>query len=525
MSEPSRLRRTIAPRSFEQLFDSRKARESYSGSRAGIYQNIFNPATRVQVFQGFGKMGEESIFRPMPPLDPQHPAERLFPGRYSCEPGHFSHWQQPYLIAKWVGLPSADGSSSRITLVLGRPGDGRWMERPYALLHRRLMMAKNGRVADTRGFDVAWLRLLSGDSRSGPCLPAVTEHFFIQCFVYAGGVYDSSLGQTVLVNFLHDRGQPLGALEGDPLPIFVLTRSTGQKLISGRESTDRRDGVESLLDRRRPEATDDDVVRRRYDRVFHYGDPVGTFDPATRTVRGGVFVHVFFPSRTTRPSPDSTWNGQQEEFQGYECRLSNRLPAGKGGGTIGPDLDPALVDRVFDLADFWDESSPGARDGLIVIPDVAEEAVRVVAAFPGMERLFRYAWYDHPEWFSSADARTVLRGATSFVQPAADQTHSSPSSASASASTPAHRRDVVTPPSFFDDLDDDLDADARETSPVVAADPVIGDGRPADEFLNESNRLAEAYQKQLRQHTTPSETSTPSSGRPTPRRRPSPPPP
>jgi hypothetical protein len=93
------LRKKIhAPRTGAE-YDTREARKARGGNAAGLYSNIFNPkAGRVIAFQGFGTAGEMTTFRPFAPFDSHDPSV-LAPGRKSCEPGHFSHWQQAFQIA------------------------------------------------------------------------------------------------------------------------------------------------------------------------------------------------------------------------------------------------------------------------------------------------------------------------------------------------------------------------------------------------------------------------------------------
>lgn len=410
----ARLRREIAPRTTG-MYDSRETRKTRAPSQAGLYANIFNPKQgRVITFQGFGDQGEKTTFRPFPPLDPYNPTGALASGRGSTEPGHYSHWQQVYMIAKWVGL-NEDGCE-KVTLVLGKPGDPAWMKRPYQILSRRIFQGKKGRLVDGLAdkFDIRWLSLLEGDSKRGAQLSATSETFFIQCAVYKGAVYDMDKKKNIFVDFLEQRTKPMGLDAADPLPIMILSKSTGYKLISGHEPTEKRDAIESLLDRRK---ADHDPESQNYDEVFFYGDPVGNFDPSTSTVSGGVFVSLFMPSKGMEVPKFSTWDGEIDEFQGYEAQVLRKYRK-PDNEIITADLDSDDVDRIFDKAQFWDESAPGANDGLITMPSEEEEALLVAKAFKKLPHMLRYAWADKPEWFTP-EVNAVLGQKVMAVNPKA----------------------------------------------------------------------------------------------------------
>jgi hypothetical protein len=270
-----RMRRDIAPRTTQQ-YDSRTTRQTHGGNQAGLYQNVFNPKVKVMTFQGFGDEGQRSVFRPYAPLDFNDPEGTLAPGRITFEPGHYSHWQTCFIVAKWIGLKE-DGCQ-KVSLCLGRPGDGQWIKRPYRTLYKRIDDAADGKIVNglQSRFNVEWLKLLKGGKTTGGAeLSAPGETFFVQCAVYKGAVYDNDKKKNVLTDFMEQRGIPMGLKQEDPLPIFVLSKKTGFKLISGHEPTSKRDAIDSLLDLRRQ---DYDPQSEEVNEVFFFGDPVGTFN-------------------------------------------------------------------------------------------------------------------------------------------------------------------------------------------------------------------------------------------------------
>ena len=415
MAEGSkRIARTIAPRTSQQ-YDSREVRKTRTGNQAGLFANVFNPKVnggRVVTFQGYGDQGERSVFRPFAPLDQEEPTSRLAPGRASLDPGHYTHWQRAFMVAKWAGLK--DDGCEKVTLLLGAPGDGEWMKRPYRMLHRRIQDAADGKILNglTKRFNVEWLKLLKGDSKGGAQLPSVGEMFFVQCAVYQGAVYDMDKKKNVFTNFLEQRDVPMGLKDEDPLPVFVLSKSTGFKLISGHEATSKKEAIESILDRRR---ADHDPASEDFNEVFFYGDPVGTFDPDAGTLTGGVFVSLFMPSKGMDVPKFSTWSGEIEEFQGYEAIVTRKYRK-PDGEVIDASLDKEATDQIFNKFQFWEESEPGAEDGLMRLPSVEEECVLVAKAFKKLPHLLHYAWSDRPEWFT-ADVNAVLGQRTSVVNP------------------------------------------------------------------------------------------------------------
>jgi hypothetical protein len=485
------MRRDIVPRTTEP-YDTRQVRKNRGGNLAGLFSNIFNPKIRVMTFQGFGDEGQVSTFRPLPPLDLRAPTTRLASGRLSVDPGHFSHWQQVLMIAKWIGL--REERCQRTTLMLGRPGDGQWGKRPYHLLYRAIANAKRGRIADglQNRFDIQWLRLLEGDSRGSAALPATSETFFVQSAIYRGAMYDLDKRKNVYVDYMEQRDQPLGFKEEDPLPVFVLTKGTGYSLISGHEGSDKRQATDALFDRRKanydPDSDD-------YGEVFFFGDPVGTYDEDTRTVAGGVFVNIFMPTKGMEVPKLSTWDGEIAEFQPYEAQVSRkyRLP---NDDVITADLSEDQVDQVFDKFQFWDESTPGADDGLIRTISVEEEATLVVKAFMDA-KLFRYVWAANPEFFTD-EVNGILAGRVTMVNPKARVGDDEPEDASVDeevpAPTPAPKKDKTLaaasgqrpavgsrkPAPRHDDDEDDggappAPATARRSAPTAADDDEVDD--------------------------------------------------
>lgn len=375
-------------------YDPTTARKNNAGSSAGLFNGIFNKDIQIALFNG--DQSGTTLFRPLPAPDFESPADTLFPGRISEDPGNFSHWQRPARIVKFAGLKE-DGCE-KFSLYMGDLGaDVR--DNPYFLLASRLKKGSDGKFQnnDSRNWDPSWSRLVKDKL---PPVPSIADVFFVMAAIYKGFVYNSEAKKNVLTDFLSKRDYPLGLQPGDALPIVALTGQTGRRLISGFEGSDRTSACDALLDKRDEKGE------------YLFGDPTGTFNPESFTVSGGVLCSMFYPDHKTKKARHTTFSGTIAEAQGYEINVNSVINFANNTQLL-PDMDEAATRQAVQVVQFWNDSSYGANDGLFRVQSQEEIAVSCVKAFKTMPRIFQFVWADRSDLLHLDDVRAVLSSRTS----------------------------------------------------------------------------------------------------------------
>lgn len=364
------------------------------------------------------------VFRPLPSRDYDN-TNNLSPGRESAAQRHYSHFMFPVPAAKYFGADD----QNKFTFLLHVPGDvERRRNEPYTNFYWACYKAhKEGVFAGGRSWDARWNQLMVGSAGKGAAITRPIRLNFMQGFVYANGE-DEFIGG--------EREFARGEDPSEPLCVLQLPQSA--------------DSLFHMWDT--PAESFEGNPDVDFSAPYLFGDPVGTFDPESRTVRGGYFVCCFNPKvtklQTRQTNPTSpwlamSWNGQidPKKVTGYEFAISRGLAI--GGKKIKPSLDNRQVERVVKSSFFWTPS--GNNAGILHFPSNEEKCVMMAQAFKSVPRLLEFAWFDRSEYMT-ADVRKILGGATSSV--------------------PARQPEPTRKATMFESVDDDTDLDSPVSRPV-----------------------------------------------------------
>lgn len=366
------------------------------------------------------------VFRPVPARDYDN-INNLARGRESAAQRHYSHFMFPVAAAKYFGAED----QNKFTFLLHQPGDevGRRNE-PYTNFYWACYRAnKEGVFAGGRSWDARWNQLMVGSSGKGASITRPTKMHFMQGFVYANGEEEFLGGEREFA-----RGED----PNEPMCVLQLPASADSLFHMFDTPVDSFDGNPDV----------------DFNLPYLFGDPVGSFDPATRTVQGGYFVCCFNPKVTkvqprsaanpNSPWLASSWNGQLDpkKVAGYEFAISRGLAL--GGKKIKPSLDNRQVERVVKSSFFWTPSGDNA--GILHFPSNEEKCEMIAQAFKSVPKLLEFAWFDRPEYLT-AGVRKILGGAKSSV-PAPQKTEQTRKSA------------------MFESIDDDTDLEQPTARPA-----------------------------------------------------------
>lgn len=286
----------------------------------------------------------------------------------------------------------------------------------------------NGRFTSNRKWDPDWNCLLSG---SNPAIPKWKQMYFVVGSVYNNGP-DFDLvrehihyeqGSKVVDKEIPRNGIPLGEASDDPVPVIALSVSAGRKLL---ELACR------VKENYKPKDSSDPSA------MYQYGDPCGKFDPATGTVKGGVFFHVYNPERIKfsdteyhqQLARNSTYNAaampigkdSQQAIVLYEAAVSSAIPGPKG------ILKPSLtVEQVQNITSkhlfFWRDSQEDAADSFLLHePSIEERCVMLAKAFKFVPKLVELCWMSNPEYLAFDAVKAILNNRTQVFKPAMDET-------------------------------------------------------------------------------------------------------
>jgi len=164
-----------------------------------------------------------------------------------------------------------------------------------------------------------------------------------------------------------------------------------------------------------------------------YGDPVGTYDPKTGTVKKGVILVAYMAEQLNRLTKQdrekilkhTDWNGQEEAFKSYHDGALASYEA--NGVKFTPSMTKEEVDEVFAKWMFWwdDVQEPEEAPGLIHIPgpdEVAEFMAKGLGWHDAGKAMLEFGWADHPE-FATDSVKGILnnRKAVSFSDTLTDE--------------------------------------------------------------------------------------------------------
>ena len=432
-------------------------------------RTINTQLAKVEMIRPSSKKGD-LVFRPWPCLDYNDPT-KLAPGRASRDDLGQGHWIVHVPMVRYFGLQ--DQGCEPVSFIMYEPWAPNEVRNnnPASVLISAAYNAYNaGQFANGRAWNPLWNKRMvkPKGSQGGAELSKSTWGWFMQASVYLSGDKDYTKA---------DRKLPLGEDPGDGLVVIQLPASANQLV--------------KLLDKRKPaEARANDDTKPWLD--FLYGDPVGIYDPATSTIKGGLIITCFKPSKGDEIPQRSSWNGEISTFSGYEFAVNN-VYSPRANCKVGASMNAAQTAVIKDKVQFWFDDPDNANSkGLLRIATTEEQCLWIAKAFKTEPQLLQFCWADHPE-FMTDEVKAVLNERRSGLVPG----DTSETNTSAPASRP--RRSQVDPtmnrmqppaeeqlteePLTEEPLDGGLEADNQ-----VDNDPFPGDeaGDPAaDEMLDE----------------------------------------
>ena len=334
------------------------------------------------------------IFRPFPPLDSANLRKALLPGRKSPNPFGFTEWFVDTAGAAYVGI-----GDTKFSWVLYNPFDPDSIKsaNPYVVFSRRCLIAYDKGDDNWQG---SWNSLCKGSQGKGAPLSWPVCFTFFQ-----GAVYRNAKALWV-------GKPPLGFGAEDPLSIIRVKSSRSKK--SDRAGLSIK--LQKLLDTPRPEPAQGGGFSAGY----RYGDPVGRFDPKTNTVKGGLFIEIFYPTVTQR-TQHTTWNGSlPENFNpSYEAALHASLTDAVmplRGAKVSSDLDAAATARILEKSQFWwDDPDDPSDKGLIYVPPVEEQLVMIARGFSSVPGLYEFGFDAYPEYLDCPEVQSILRSRKTFA--------------------------------------------------------------------------------------------------------------
>ncbi len=444
----------------------------------------------VQLVRPQGDKGQ-CLLRAWPAPGLEDPANSVQPCRNSQAPGDITEFMVKVMAAAFIGL----GEDKRTFLCYLSGDQAGAEESPYRRFTKTCFQAKKvGKFhgSDNMEWKGTWNKYMEGNKgKGGPAIPDITGIWHLQGHVYING------DQKYMTA---DRGfVPLGMGDNDPLPVIQITDNVGGKLKN------------ELLDT--PKDTwegDDPMAPYKY-------DPIGVFDPDTRTMKGGMFIGIFKPNVYKLPVPPgstdpknpgkphpqltpTTWDGQPPKTKagiwGYDAYLRRQYIAEKGQPTLTADMDAAQTATMLKKYRFWlPDPDDKTSQGLLHIMSAEEQMREIAEAYAAEPKLVRFALGDQSELFTD-EIEAILNNKKTFVNPGVAKVHDEPDPdlqpEGEPEAPPAARtktaKDVVAPPGDIHDYASEFGGDPSapaeeepdaESTAEVEAPPV--DETPAEE--------------------------------------------
>jgi hypothetical protein len=288
--------------------------------------------------------------------------------------------------------------------------------------------AKSGRFAQNRKWDSDWNCLLSAKM---PAISKWKQQYFIIGSVYNNGpdldlvrehIHYESGNKSVDKEIARD-GVPLGDRADDPLVVTPISVSTGRKILQ-MFCKPKETAVEGNLD-------------LNPSLMYKYGDPCGIYNHQTRTVKDGVFVHLFnpdkfLPKQDTKKGEKDPYNvfnrqlsaystyvpGQSaKEIIEYEVSLSTMIPG--PNGALRPSLTTEQVENITSKhLFFWREDQSDPADSFLLYePSIEERCLWIAKAFRFVPQLVELCWMSNPEYLEFDSVKAVLRNRTQVTIP------------------------------------------------------------------------------------------------------------
>jgi len=413
-----RQQRSLKPRSRESVTNRQIEATKDSGSRSGIPagDKSINPKlknVRLERLRCYN--GGKTVIRIWPMLDPENPTGSLLHGRLSAHDfaglGGMSI-SEPVLCVQYAGINRDSGG----LLALGENPEAcsyiiaknksstiegvKFWDEPYVKLYTVAKKAMDAGVFGDggRAWDSAWNPLLRGKM---PALSAFKQKYFIVCSIYENGnefnldreKNEYMMKGKLISNETPRNGVPLGDGPNDPLIVIGVSVSAGKKILE-------------LCNREKEDWTGDEVAKPYL--PFVYGDPTGRFDPATNTVKGGLFFTLYNPTKLTIDSNSSFKGVANPQAVEYEAAVSKTYDG--PNGQLTPSMSEQQVDNVFNKHVFlW---KAGAEDGddshLLQEISIEERCVLLAKAFKQVPKLLEFSWMSNPEYLNYAEVSAIL---------------------------------------------------------------------------------------------------------------------
>lgn len=428
-----RQQRSLKPRSRESVTNRQIEAIKDNGSRTGIPagDKSINPKlknVRLERLRCYN--GGKTVIRIWPMLDPENPTGSLLNGRLSAHDfaglGGMSI-SEPVLCVQYAGINRDSGG----LLALGENPEAcsyiiaknksstiegvKFWDEPYVKLYTVAKKAMDAGVFGDgrRAWDSAWNPLLRGKM---PALSAFKQKYFIVCSIYENGnefnldreKNEYMMKGKLISNEIPRNGVPLGDGPNDPLIVIGVSVSAGKKILE-------------LCNREKEDWTGDEVAKPYL--PFVYGDPTGRFDPATNTVKGGLFFTLYNPTKLTIDSNSSFKGVANPQAVEYEAAVSKTYDG--PGGQLTPSLSEQQVDNVFNKHVFlW---KAGAEDGddshLLQEISIEERCVLLAKAFKQVPKLLEFSWMSNPEYLNYAEVSAILnrRSLVAVTKPAEEE--------------------------------------------------------------------------------------------------------
>jgi hypothetical protein len=421
------MKRNFVPRGKESI-NRQLDSENKEGMRTGTMPGDFsiNPSVKVRFDRLRCYNGGKTVIRVWPMLDPERPTEALLNGRQNTmQTAGLSGMSisEPTVCVSYAGikresrlLPPGE-EPAPFSYIIARSdqqrfvGDGvPYWDEPYIKLYVTCKRAKDsGQFTNGRAWDASWNSLMAGTS---PELCAFKKKYFVVCSVYENSddlnlererVSYKKNAQLVEKEFPR-MGVPLGEGPTDALVVMQLPISAGKKIFQ-------------LCNLEKQDWQGDE--HRDPSIMFKYGDPTGKFDPATGTVKGGLFFTLYNPTKVTIDK-HTTFKGVVPAIVEYEAAVASKYQA-PNGAALTADLNEEQVKNV--LAKhlfFWKESAQDANDSyLLHEPSIEQRCELIAKGFKHVPKLLEFAWMSHSGYLNFDSVAGILknRRSTTVVKP------------------------------------------------------------------------------------------------------------
>ena len=477
----SRKKRSLKPRTRESV-ENRQLDADADGGRSltprgdhSINPNVNN--VRLDKLRCYKK--GKSVIRVWNMLDPENPGEALLNGRLSAIDlaglGGMSI-SEPALCVQYAGVHKDSGSflgnddveqcSYIIARSKGSSYEGvNFWDLPYPKLY---VMAKKARDSGEFGHGGAWNpkwnALMSGQM---PALGSFKQRYFVVCSVLENGpnldlvrerVEYRKDGKDVAEEYKRE-GIPLGDKADDPVMILQLPVSAGRKLLQ-------------LCCMEKQDYNGNPDVNPSV--MFKYGDPCGKFDPATQTVKGGVFFTLYNPEKVTIDKHTTFQGVTNPQVVEYEAAVTAKHSGPKG--PISASLGAEQVDNIFNKHLFlWKDSDEDPKDSyLLHEPSIEERCVLLARAFKQVPKLLEFCWMSQPEYIQFDAVQAILKNRTTSVgsgvaKPSLEEDEEEAPFDTEEDEVPTSKAAKKSAEELVDEFDDEFDEDELEDGDEVEA--------------------------------------------------------